>query len=297
MNRVKLGNAVGESLLYIIMIFTAIITLYPFLNVVAISFNDYLDTVKGGVTIWPRVPTLRNYEHVLKNGLLVVGLRNSILRTVIGTILSLGSTTMLAYVISRKDFILRRVISLAFVITMYVSGGMIPDYLLMLKLKLANTFYVYLIPGLIGAWNLFVIRSYIDGLPESLQESAKIDGANDIIIFAKIIVPLCVPVLATIGLFYAVGQWNSWFDTYIYCGSNDQLTTLQYELMKILSATNVEAMSASLDVEAMKRQAIKISPESIRMAITVVVTTPILLVYPFIQKYFVKGITIGAIKG
>jgi len=183
------------------------------------------------------------------------------------------------------------------VVTMYVSGGMIPWYLLIVNLKLNNTFWVYILPGLVSTWNVIIIRSFMDNLPYELQESAMLDGAGDFHIFWRIILPLCMPVLATVSLFIAVGQWNSWFDTYIFNASRPALSVLQYELMKILDSTSSgnAAGRALIDPNA-AFSARMVSPMSVRMAVTIVVTLPILMVYPFIQRYFVTGMTLGAVK-
>ncbi len=282
-----------DLFLYIVMIFAAILTLYPFLNVLAISFNDSVDTVRGGIHIWPRVFTLQNYESIFRFPGLIKGFQNSILRTVIGSILGVISASMVAFVLARIDFQARKPISMLFALTLYFSGGLIPGYFLIRDLHMINTFWVYIIPGMLGVWNVFIIRSFMDGLPYALQESAKIDGANDFTIYWKIVLPLCQPVLATVALFIAVGHWNSWFDTFLYNSSNVQLTTLQYELMKVLQST--QSGNEAHDPNLVQNVA-KVSPESIKMAITMVVTVPILLVYPFLQKYFVKGITLGAVK-
>ncbi|NRF95307.1 carbohydrate ABC transporter permease [Paenibacillus frigoriresistens] len=278
------------------MLIVGIVTLYPFLNVLAISFNDATDSVRGGIYIWPRVLTIQNYKEIFQYHNLLVAARNSVLRSVIGTGIGVFSAAMVAYVLSRKDFIARKIFSLMFVLTLYVSGGLIPVYMLMRDLHLTKSFWVYILPSLVNAWNIFVIRSYIEGLPVSLQESAKIDGANDATIFFKIILPLCKPVLATIALFVAVGQWNSWFDTFLYNSNSDYLSTLQYELMKILANTNAGSSSQDIFRTGNAEQATRVSPESIRMAITIVAAAPIVIVYPFLQKYFVKGLTLGAVK-
>ncbi|MBD0384253.1 carbohydrate ABC transporter permease [Paenibacillus sp. WST5] len=282
-----------DVLLYIIMILVTIATLYPFLNVLAISLNDSVDTVKGGIYIWPREFTLQNYKTIFRYPGLITGFQNSVLRTVIGSVLGVLSASMVAYVLARKDFQARRPMSVMFAMTLYFSGGLVPVYMLMRNLHLINTFWIYILPGLLGVWYVFVIRSYMDGLPYELQESAKIDGANDFMIFWKIILPLCKPVLATIALFIAVGHWNSWFDTLLYNSTNEKLTTLQYELNKVLLST--QSGNEAHNPNASQSIA-KVSPESIKMSITMVVTLPILLVYPFLQKYFVKGITLGAVK-
>lgn len=277
------------------MVMMAAITLYPFLNVLAISLNDSVDAVRGGIHIWPRKFTLQNYREVFTYPHLVTGFYISVLRTVVGTVLGLVSSAMVAYVISCREFMFRRFVSGIFVLTLYFSGGMIPEFMLIRKLGLINNFWVYILPGLISGWNVFVLRAYMDTLPENIKESAKLDGANDLTIFFRLILPLCKPVLATIALFIAVGQWNSWFDTFLYTTGNPSLTTLQYEMMRILQ--NVTVSSTGSMYALGQANAPRVSPESIRMTITVVATVPIVLVYPFLQKYFVKGLTLGALKG
>ena len=279
----------------VLMTLVAIVTVYPFLNVLAISLNESLDTVRGGIYLWPRKFTLANYETIFSFGGLLVGLRNSVLRTVIGAVLGVFSASMLAYALSRRDFSARRPISVFLALTMYFSGGLIPTYILMRDLGLLGTFWVYVLPGLVNAFNVFVVRSYIDGLPFALQEAAKMDGASDWTIYWRVVLPLSKPVLATIALFVAVGQWNSWFDTYLYNGSEEHLTTLQYELMKVLQST-MTGNEQSYRGRNMTEVMATVSPESVKMAITIVVTVPILFVYPFLQRYFVKGMTLGAVK-
>ena len=282
-----------DIVLIFIMLFILVITLYPFLNVLAISLNDATDTVRGGIHIWPRDFTIQNYKEIFNGSTkLPRAFVNSILRTLIGTVTGVIATTMVAFTLSRRDFIFNKFVTMLFIITMYVGGGLIPEYLVIRQLGLVNNFAVYILPGLISAFNVIVIRSFMDGLPEALYVSASIDGANDWIVFRKIVFPLCLPVIATIALFIAVSQWNSWFDTYIYARTNDSLTTLQYELMKIMdnAATTVDIHNPNLQNTA------RSNPESIKMAITMVATIPILLVYPFVQKYFVSGMTLGAVK-
>ncbi|MUG45181.1 carbohydrate ABC transporter permease [Paenibacillus woosongensis] len=278
----------------VIMAVILTVTLYPFLNVLAISLNDSTDTVRGGIYIWPREFTWENYKTIFSYTGLIQGFKITILRTLVGTILGLISSSMLAYVLSRQDFASRKFVSTFLALTMYFSGGLVPTYMLMRHLDLIGTFWIYVLPGLVSAFNVFVIRSFIDGLPYALQESATLDGANDFKIYYKIILPLCKPVLATIALFLAVGQWNAWFDTYLYNGNKPRLTTLQYELMKVLASTNQGAGMANANDLA--NQMAQVSPESIKMAITIVVTVPILFVYPFLQRYFVSGMTLGAVK-
>ena len=177
---------------------------------------------------------------------------------------------------------------------MYVNGGMIPNYILIKELGLLNNFLVYILPGLVSAFNMIVIRTYINGLPESLIESAKIDGAGELRIFMQIILPLCKPVLATVALFIAVGQWNSWFDAMLYASGNPKLTTLQYELMKLLSSSTQQGGAGT--AEMVKNAGNLVTPKSLRAAITIVTAFPIVCLYPFLQKYFVSGLTIGGVK-
>ncbi|WP_371822884.1 carbohydrate ABC transporter permease [Cohnella sp. LGH] len=273
----------------------AIITLYPFLNVLAISLNDSTDSVRGGITIFPRVFSLQNYKAIFTYDTLLTGFKISLLRTVVGSLLGLISASMLAYSLARRDFQGRRFVSLYLAVTMYVTAGLIPFYILIKDLHMMNTFAVYVLPGIVSAFNVFVVRSFMDGIPYEVQESAKMDGANDFTIYWRIILPMTKPALATIGLFLAVGQWNAWFDTYLYNGSSEHLTTLQYELVKVLQST----MNNSGDYRTQNVTQIMstVSPDSIKMAITIFVSVPILLVYPFLQRYFVKGLTLGSVKG
>ncbi|MFT2720470.1 carbohydrate ABC transporter permease [Deinococcus sp. A31D244] len=277
----------------LLMVTVLIVTLYPFLNVLAIALNDSQDTVRGGITIYPRQPTLENFRAIFAYGNIPQAFFISVARTVVGTVLSLGACAMVAYVLSRRDFLGRGLLSRFLAITLYVSGGLIPGFLLIRDLHLMNTFWVYILPTLINAFNIFMIRSYMDELPIELQESARIDGANDLVIFIRIVLPLCTPVLATVALFIAVGQWNSWFDTYLYNSGNASLSTLQFELMKILQSTQSGADAMRSD--QLRTQ--QITPDSIKMAITIITIIPILLVYPFLQRYFVAGMTLGAVKG
>ncbi|GGJ38686.1 carbohydrate ABC transporter permease [Deinococcus roseus] len=290
-----LSDRIIDMVILTVMVLVVIVTLYPFLNVLAVSLNSSSDTVKGGVTIFPREFTLDNYRTIFNFGSIPRAFLTSILRTVIGTVTSLLACSMVAYVLSRKDFMFRNFLSRYLAITMYISGGLIPFFILIRDLHLMNTFTVYILPGLVNVFFIFMIRSFIDGLPYELQESAKLDGANDFTIFWRVILPLCKPVLATAALFIAVGQWNSWFDTYLFNGSNPDLTTLQFELMKILQST--QTGQDAVNGNDMAKQMQQVSPESIKMAITMVTTIPILLVYPFLQRYFVAGMTLGAVKG
>ena len=236
--------------------------------------------------------TLKNYITVLQKQNLIPGAYITVARTVIGTLLALVANAILAFIVSRKDFLFKQELSLFWVITMYVNGGMIPTFLLYRGLHLTNSFWVYVIPGMFSAFNMLVIRTYMTGIPDSLEESAQLDGAGYTTIFVKIISPLCKPVYATVALFVAVGQWNSWFDAMLYNRMSSHLTTLQYELMKLLSSVTNQGTSA----EAMKNAAGTVTPTSVRAAATILTMLPIICLYPFLQRYFVTGLTIGGVK-
>ncbi len=270
-----------------------VITLYPVLNTVALSFNDGIDAIRGGIHLWPRVFSLSNYQTVLNQQNIITGAIISVARTVIGTLLALVTNALLAYIVSRKRFLFRSQLSLFWIITMYVNGGMIPTLILYRSLNLTNSFWVYVIPGMISAFNVLIMRTYMEGLPNALEESAMIDGANDFTIFTRIISPLCKPVYATVALFVAVGQWNSWFDAMLYNRMNAQYTTLQYELMKLLSSVMQQSGSATTGGNTASAA---VTPVTVRAAATIVTMLPIILLYPFLQRYFVSGMTIGSVK-
>ncbi len=282
----------ADIVLAVVCLIIMIVTLYPFLNVLAISFNDPMDTMRNINFLIPREFTLYNYSYLFREKNLFEPFLMSVARTVIGTVTGLICSAMLAYTLSRKDYFLVKPLSVLFIITMYVSGGLVPEYLLIMRtLGLGGKFIVYILPGLISVWNVILLRSYMDGLPPALQEAAMIDGANDFVIWWKVVLPLCTPVLATVALFIAVGQWNSFMDTYLYA---KDLPTLQYILYEITSKAQMRIdVHSSQAAEQMKNA---VSPLSLRMAVTIVATVPILVVYPFLQKYFVGGITLGAVK-
>ena len=276
----------------IFMVLFVVVTLYPVLNTLAISLNDGTDALRGGIYLIPRKFTIKNYTTVLQKDNLMIGAVVTVARTFIGTILALITNAILAFIVSRKNFIFAKQLSLFWVITMYVNGGMIPIFLLYKGLGLTNSFAVYVIPGMVSAFNMLVIRTYMKGIPDSLEESAQLDGAGYTTIFLKIISPLCKPVYATVALFVAVGQWNSWFDAMLYNRMSENLTTLQYELMKLLSSVTNQSSSA----EAMKNASGSVTPMSVRAAATIITMLPIICIYPFLQQYFVSGLTLGGVK-
>ncbi len=278
--------------LAIFMIIFVIITLYPVLNTLALSFNNGTDALRGDIYLWPRKWTLKNFITVLQRKTLITATYVTIARTLIGTALALFANAILAFIISRKRFLFKKQLSLFWVVTMYVNGGLIPTFILYKELGLTGNFSVYVIPGMVSAFNMLVIRTFMNGIPDSLEESAQLDGAGYTTVFTKIISPLCKPVYATVALFVAVYQWNSWFDAMLYNRTNTGLTTLQYELMKLLAAVTNQGST----LESMKQSAGSVTPITVRAAATIITMAPIICIYPFLQRYFVTGLTLGGVK-
>lgn len=280
----------------IFLLIFSIVTLYPVVNTIAVSFNDGVDAIRGGIHILPRQFSLKSYKVVLHKEGIITGAKVTVMRTIIGTLLALFFNALLSFVVSRKRFIFKNQLSLFWVITMYVNGGLIPNLLLMQNLKLTGTFWVYVIPGMIGAFNMLVMRTYMNGLPDALEEAAMIDGASYWTIFTRVVSPLCKPVYATVALFVAVYQWNSWFDTMLYNMMKPENTTLQYELQKLLATVSNQAGgSASAHAES-GAQSNAVTSLTVRAAATVVTMAPIICLYPFLQRYFVSGVMIGGVK-
>ena len=282
-----------------ILILMMIVTIYPVLNTLAVSFNEGTDAVRGGIGILPRKFSMVNYDTILDERT-VRAAWVSVSKTVIITVLNLFWTGMLAYTLSRREYVLRKFITTLMVLTMYVNAGLIPNYLLIKDtLNLGHTYWVYIIPTMFSCFNMIVIRTYIAGLPDALVESARIDGAGDFRIYWKIIFPLCTPVLATVALFVAVGSWNSWFDTKLY--NNNAVRdpqTLQFLLQeKIATAGQQSSNSGAATADALLAKQDQKGELAIRAAITVISTVPILVVYPILQKYFVTGMALGSVKG
>ncbi|CAN7669190.1 carbohydrate ABC transporter permease [Paenibacillus sp. LjRoot153] len=295
--RIRIEPILFHTINGIFMLVLAIVTLYPFLHTLTISFNEGNDALRGGIYIWPRSWSLQNYKAIFLSGTIYHAAWISVARTITTTVIGVFLTAMLAYTVAQPHYLFRKIIGLIFVLTMYFNAGLIPNYFLIKSLGLLNNFWVYVLPGMVNAFNLIVIRTYIRTLPSGLVESAKMDGAGDFTIFLRIILPLCTPVLATISLFIAVGSWNTWFDTFLYASSDLKLSTLQYEMMKLLGSTmssnNDPGLMAGANTNQTKAM---VTPSSIRAAITIVAAVPILFVYPFLQRYFIVGMNLGSVK-
>lgn len=281
---------------YIILGILVIITLYPFWYIFIYSISDPDVAATGAVILIPLKMTLRNYIVLFNANNILHASFISIARTIIGTVLSTFSCAMFAYVVTKDLLPFRGWIYKLLVFSMYISPGFIPYYILIKNLHMKNNFLVYILPGVIAAFYLILIKTYIESLPDAMEESAFMDGAGYMAIFLKIIFPLCTPVLAAVAIFNAVGQWSTWMDNMFFCPSKD-LETLQLLLYRFLSNQDASAITASQRARAAKTLAKSITPASLRMTITMIVTFPVILVYPLLQRYFVKGLLIGAIKG
>ncbi|MGI6653354.1 MAG: carbohydrate ABC transporter permease [Christensenellales bacterium] len=275
------------------MLVLALITFYPFWHVIMASFSDPMKlNAHTGVLLLPDGYSLSAYDTVLNYRLIYSGYVNTVIIVIVGTIINVGFTTVAAYVISRKRFALRKPISIFIIFTMYFSGGLIPSYLLINNiLHLSNTYWALILPGAISTWNLLVMRTAFLGVPASLEESAFLDGANDFVVLYRIIVPNIMSTVAVIILFYAVGHWNSWFPAAIYMRERS-MYPLQLVLREIIILSNMEMFADAIEVEDVENLGI-----TIKYATILVATLPVLIVYPFLQRYFVKGVMVGAVKG
>ncbi|NOU73215.1 ABC transporter permease subunit [Paenibacillus sp. LMG 31458] len=289
------GDIVFTWVVYVFLLLVFIATFYPFWNILVLSLNSAEDTILGGVYFWPRVFSLTSYAQILGDQEIINGVKVTLARTLIGTPLAVLVISLLSYPLSKRDLVGGKFITLFFIFTMYFGGGLIPYYMILKSLHLIDTFWVYIAPGLMNVFFMILVRTFIQQLPGELDESAKMDGANDLQIFVKIVLPLTTPVLATIGLFTAIGHWNSWFDSYVFT-YKPELKTLQAVLVKILNQYQTSSMVSDAQQMADSAKRLAVSSDSIRMAATIVATVPIVIVYPFLQKYFVKGMTVGAVK-
>ena len=283
---------VFDCVIIVVLVLLSLIMLYPFWHELMYSFSDPVEAATGGMFLWPRGFNLKSYWSVLRNKSVWTGFRVSIIVTLIGTVSGVLFSAMLAYPLSKKEMPGRNLLVSMIFFTMLFSGGMIPNYLLIKELNLIDRYGALILPGLLSAWNIFIMKNSFSGLPASLEESARIDGANDITIFFRIVMPLSKAVLATIALFTAVGYWNDYFSTVLYIISKDRWS-LQAVLREILS--NAQSAMSSTGISVRAEEAI--SSGTVKAATVMVATVPILLVYPFVQKYFIKGVMIGSVKG
>ena len=304
-NRLKnegIGYGIFQVVNFLAMIVIILLCLVPYLNVLAKALNEGNDTLRGGITIFPRVFTLDNFKVLLSDESLILATGVTVAKVALQTVGSVIVQFMAAYALSRPNLWGLKAVNIFFLVTMYIGGGLIPNYILFSKMGLLNNFWVYVLPCLWSYYNVIIIRSYIQSnIPDSIIEAAQIDGAQEGTLFVKIVMPLCKPILATIVLWVAVASWNEWTLTLYYI-TNPDLHTLQYKLMQTLkeserlTALMQEAAQKGEDIETLAKQ-MKATPESIQSAQVILVTLPIICAYPFLQKYFVKGVTLGSVKG
>ena len=280
----------------IVMCVLLLIFIWPMWFVLIASFSDPNQLWLGNVILWPKGFTLEAYEKLLEYTDIWIGYKNTILYTVVGTLVNLILTVTLAYPLSRKDFLPRKFIMVMLVITMYFSGGLIPTYLVVKNLGMVNSFWAMIIPGAISTYNVLVVRTYfLNSIPNELHEAAKLDGANNLQFFGRIALPLAKPVVAVVGLYYAVGHWNDYYTALIYLYDKEKFPLTCF--LKNLIIDTSTAMQGSFGSSASEMESMIRLAQSLKYSTIIVAVIPMLIVYPFIQKFFVKGVMIGSIKG
>lgn len=289
--KAPIGDRVFLSVVYIILAIVVLVMLYPFAYAVSVSISDPAEVIAGKVTFYPKGFDLGSFKIMINHPIFFTAYKNTILYTVLGTFFTLFFTALTAYPLSKDKFQMRSFISKVYIITMFFEGGMIPTYLAYKSLHMIDTIWVMVLPGALSAWNIILMRTFFRNIPESLTESAYIDGATDLQILVKIILPLSKPIMATIGLFTAVGIWNGYFNALLYL--ND---TMKYPLQMILRGILVAAAFDPSEKGAYA-ELTHSATESLKMASIIITTLPVMFIYPFIQKYFVKGTMVGSIKG
>jgi putative aldouronate transport system permease protein len=295
MRSARPGEVLFEIANNVFMLTVVFAMFYPFWYVFVISINDNNFQSWTSVYFWPRVPTTMSYRIVFSTSLFVNGFGVTILRTTIGTTASVLLNGMAAYVLSRKDLLWRGPLLTALLVTLYFGGGLIPTYLLCKALGMLNTFAVLIIPSLMGSWYIVLMKSFFTQLPNELIESAKIDGANDLQVYFRIVIAISKPIFAAITLFTAVGLWNDWFTGEMFI-TKDALMPIQTVLRRVIyQLKSTELMSRMGNATGSTLSGSNV--ESVKMASIIVTVVPIICVYPFLQKYFAKGIMIGSIKG
>ena len=287
-----------QIIIHIILSLLAALFLLPFLLVVSISVSTETDILYNGYKLIPEHFSLAAYEYIFRNaGVIIQAYQTTALFSIISMVLSVLLMTLLAYPLSQKAFKGRKFINLMVYFTMLFSGGLVPVYILNTQyLHLGNTIWIYILPSLISPWYVFLMRTFFQQIPEEIHESAVVDGANEFLFVFRMVLPLSKPVLATVALFTFLGKWNEWFVSMLYI-DNQKLVSLQYLLQRMMNNVKLLQDSARSGMGSVFVDSSKIPTETIRMAMAVVVAGPALLVFPFFQKYFVKGLTVGSVKG
>ncbi|MEC0126500.1 carbohydrate ABC transporter permease [Paenibacillus pabuli] len=288
------GDRIFNVINHFLLIIITLIVIYPLVFVLSASFSDPQAVLRGEMFLWPKGINLHSYEKIFQNKDILRGYTNTLIYTSVGTLINLVMTILAAYPLSRKDFIGRNAIMALFVFTMFFSGGLIPTYMLIKNLGMLNTFWVMIIPNAVSIWNIIIMRTFFQqSIPNELHEAATIDGCSNIQTLTRIILPLSMPIIAVTILFYAVGHWNAFFNAMLYLSDKNKFP-LQLILREILIQGQTNDMVKMSTESAIKQQR---EVEGIKYAVLVVANIPVLLLYPFLQRYFVKGVMIGAIKG
>lgn len=286
------GEKIFNVFNIVLLILFALTTLYPFIYTLSISLSSAAEASRGGFHFWPRDISITAYSMVFRNDGLFTAYGNTIFRTVVGTLLGLLVTCFYGYALARPETPNKKFFTTVLVFTMLFNGGKIPTYLVLKQYHLLNNIWVYVLPTLISAYNVIVSRSFFMSIPNSLNESAKIDGANEFYIFFKIIAPLSKPIIMTLALFMAVTHWNAWYDSLMYITDNNKIV-VQLLLQRIIQESDVTLITQGL----VNPEATEFTSETVKSATVIVAILPILVFYPFIQKYFTKGMMLGAVKG
>lgn len=290
-----LEDWVIDTVVMVTMIAVVIITVYPFYYCTILAFNNGTDASLGGIYFWPRSFTLDNFTVLLSDASWGSAIIVSVARTVIGTGLGLLFTGLIAYALSFENILFGKLYNKLFILTMYVSGGLIPFYILLKNIGLTNTFWVYVIPGMLNVYYMLIMVNFFKTIPKSLYEAAWLDGAGEVRVFLKVALPLSKASLATIALFFAVSQWNSWIDSAYYV-TKDYLRPMAYLMMEIINKSSTASMVSDAQSMGYISSAMQSTTTSLQMAAMVLSVAPILMIYPFLQKYFVKGVMIGSVK-
>lgn len=280
------------------MLVFCVLCLYPLWLVIALSFNDGADAARGGVYLWPRVWSLENYQTVLEENRIVTSALISVYRTVVGSVLSVVLNAFFAYALTKRDLPGRKFFTWFIIVPMYFSGGIIPYFLVCKMLGLVNTILVYVLPAIFGPFYILLIRVAFLDLPASLEESAKLDGAGYGTIFFRIVFPLCGPILATVALLAGIGHWNDWFDGTVMVLTS-RLWPLQTLLLNIIQGADMMSFfkKRNLAMAGSYLKRTKITVESLKMAMLALTVAPVVILYPFLQRYFIKGAMLGSLKG
>lgn len=292
------GNRAFDIFNCIFLALLSFVFLFPFWKVLMMSLNDATDLARGGINFWPRQFTLENYRAVFRNPTVLPAYQITLARTLLGTVTHVVCSSMMAYALSRDYFKPRKLINLMIIVTMFFNGGLIPTFLVYRQLKLLNTFWVYIIPALYGTSSIFIFRAGFRSLPKELiDECAKLDGASDLVVFFRIVIPLSLPIYATLTLFTAVGHWNDYMTAILYVSSSKlvPIQTLLYRMLTSMEAFKSMGLSGATNV-ALRSTATQ-TAESVKMTTIIITAAPIICLYPFLQRYFVKGIFVGSLKG